>query len=176
MVRRGAAAATDNIHQTGLCPLTDIARHIGGIQVITAERIRQTGIRVSTDITIRDTGQLRHILAQFSRPQRTVQPERDRADVSHGVIKGFSCLTGQCPAGGISDRTGKHHRQFNPQRLKLGFNSVNRRLGIQGIEDCFDHNDISPAADQCPHRAAVCLNQRIIGYIAVSRIIHIGGD
>ena len=50
MFRRGAAAAADDIQETGLSPLANLRRHGIGVEIVFTKGVRQTGIRVRSHI------------------------------------------------------------------------------------------------------------------------------
>ncbi len=93
MLWRGAAAAADDIQEPGFGPFADLRRHRPGVEIVFTEGIRQTGVRVSSDVAFGDARQLLHILAQFVRPQRTVQAKAQGIGVAQGVVKRFRGLS-----------------------------------------------------------------------------------
>ncbi len=99
------------LRKPGSRPLADLRRHGGGIEVVFAEGVRQTGVRVGGDVAFGDARQLLHVLAQFVRAQRAVQAEGERLGVAQRVIEGFGGLAGQGTAGGVGDGAGNHDRQ-----------------------------------------------------------------
>ena len=148
MFRRGAAAAADNIQESGFSPFANLRRHCVGVQVVFAKGVRQTGVRVGGNVAFGDTRQLLHVLAQFVRPQSAVETESERIGVAQRVIKGFGGLAGQRAPGGVGDGAGDHNRQIDPQRFKLLFDRKDRRFGVEGIEHRLNQNQIRPAFHQ----------------------------
>ena len=173
MLRRGAAAATDDVQEARLGPLADLRRHGVGIEIVFTERVRQTGVRVGGDVAFRDTGKLLHVLAQLIRPQRAVQAKGERFGVAQRVIKRFGCLTGQGTAGGVGDGAGNHDRQVNAQRLKLLFHRVNRGFGVEGVEYGFNQDQIGTAFHQRFGRFTVGRDQLIEGDITKRRVVDV---
>ena len=173
MLRRGAAAAADDVQEARLGPLADLRRHGVGIEIVFTKRVWQTGVRVGGDIAFRDTGKLLHVLAQFIRPQRAVQAKGERFGVAQGVIKRFGCLAGQGTAGGVGDGAGNHDRQVNAERFKLLFHRVNRGFGIEGVEYGFNQDQIGTAFHQRFGRFTVGRNQLIEGDITKRRVVDV---
>ena len=92
------------------------------------------------------------------------------------VIKRFGSLAGERTSGGIGYRAGEHDRQLNAQRFKFGFHRKNRRLGVEGIENSFNQNQVTAAFHQRFGGFAVGGHQLIKGNIAVSRVIYVWRD
>ncbi|MNN47443.1 hypothetical protein D3C81_1618630 [compost metagenome] len=128
---------------------------------------------MSGDVAFRDTRQLRNVLAQFVRAQRTVQAKAQRLDVAHRVIEGFGGLARQGTAGGVGDGAGNHDRQRNAQGFKFGFHREGGGFGVQGIEDGFDHDQIDTAFHQRTRRFAVGFHQLIERNITERRIVDV---
>ncbi len=130
MFRRSTAAATNDIHKTGLCPLADFVCHLFGRFVILAECIGQACIGVHGYEGVGYPRQLFHMLAQLFRPQSAVEPNTDRAGVTYRVPEGFGGLAGKRTPGGIGDGAGNHHRQANIMLLKVVLNGIDRRFSV----------------------------------------------
>ena len=176
MLWRGAAAAADNIEKTGARPFADLIGHDVGIEIVFAEGVGQSGVRVRGDIALGDARHLRHVLTQLVRPERTVEAERQRFGVAQRVIESFRGLAGERTARGVGNGAGDHQRQVDAQRLHLGLHRENRRFGVQRVEYRFDHDDIGAAFDQRARRFAIRLYQLIKGDVAVSGIVDVRRD
>ncbi|CAJ1779925.1 hypothetical protein LMCDFJHI_02900 [Aeromonas salmonicida] len=176
MGRGGAAAAPHHVEKTALGPLADMVSHLTRIEIVLAERIGQTGVGVGAHKGLADARQLLHILAQLVGPQRTVQTERDGFDMAQGVIEGFGGLTGESTARGIRDGAGDHHRQAVTQRLKHPFHREGSRLGVEGIEDGLDQNEVGATLDQGMGRLRIRSHQLVIGDVALAGIVHVRRD
>ena len=173
VLRRGAAAAADDVEKSRLGPLADLRRHGVGIQIVFTEGVRQTGVRVRGNVAFRNARQLLHVLAQLVRAQRAVQAEGERVGVAQGVIKRFGGLAGQGTAGGIGDGAGNHDRQVNAQRLELLFHRVNRGLGVESVEYRFNQDQIGTAFHQRSGRFTVGNNQLVKGDITKRRVVDV---
>ena len=173
MLRRGAAAAADDVEEARFGPLADLRRHGVGIQIILTERVRQTGVRVGGDVALCDARKLLHVLAQLVRPQRAVQAEAERFGMAQRVIKRFGCLAGKRAPRGIGDGTGNHDRQVDAQRLELLFHRVNRGLGVESVEYRFNQDQIGTAFHQRSGRFTVGNNQLVKGDITKRRVVDV---
>ncbi len=176
MGRGGAAAAPHQVEKAARSPLADMLGHLDGIEVVLAERIGQAGIGVGADMGLADARQLLHVLAQLIRPQRAVETEGDRFDVAQRMVEGFGGLAGEGTAGGIRDGAGDHHRQAVAQRLEHPFHREGGGLGVEGIEDGLDQNDVGAALDQGVGRFGVSGHQLVIGDVALAGIVHVRRD
>ncbi len=92
------------------------------------------------------------------------------------IVKRFGGLAGQGAAGGVGDGAGDHDRQFHPQRFEFGFHRKSGGLGVQGIEDGFDHDQIDAAFHQRASRFAVSRHQFIERDVAERRIVDVRRD
>ena len=80
-------------------------------------------------------------------------------------MNGSACLTefqnasqvwpGKCASRRIRDRARDHDRQRNACRCKGAFDGEDRGLGIQRVEDRFDHQKVDTAFDQGTRRLFV---------------------
>ena len=89
------------------------------------------------------------------------------------IVKSLGSLTGQCTAGGISNRARYHDGQLNILLLEHRFDCKHCRLGVEGIEDGLDQNEIRTAVDQSFYSLGIIGNQLIECDSAGARIIHI---
>jgi hypothetical protein len=67
--------------------------------------------------------------------------------VAQGVPEGLGGLAGQGAAGGVGDGAGDHDRQVEAVSRRL-LHREHRRLGVQGVEDGLDQDDVGAALDQ----------------------------
>jgi len=77
MVRRGAAAAADDVDQAGLRELADQPRHVVRTLVILAEFIGQPGVRIGADQGVGDAADVGDMGAQIFGAERAVEPDGD---------------------------------------------------------------------------------------------------
>ena len=173
MFRRGAAAAADNIQESGFSPFANLRRHRVGVQIVFTKSVWQTGVRVGGDVALGDTRQFLHVLAQLIRPEGAVEAERQRIGVAQRVIKSFGGLAGQRAPGGVGDGAGDHNRQIDTQRFELLFNRKDRRLGVEGIEHRLNQNQIRPAFHQRFGGFTIGFHQPVKGDVAVGRVVDV---
>ncbi len=65
---------------------------------------------------------------------------------------------------------------FLPNDLESFQNREDRRLGVQGVEDRFDEQDVDAALDQRAHLFAIGVSDLIERHGAKTRIVHIGRE
>src|SRR5690606_4974371 len=176
MLGGGAAAATDDIHEAGPGKLGDQFRGLGGAFVILAERIGQTGVGVGGDIGVGLVGQLLQIGTQLAGTQRAVQAHGDRLGGAGEVPEGLGGLAGRGRAGGVGDGAGDHDRQLHTQFLEHALNGKDGGLGVKGVEDGFDHDQIGATLDQAAGGFTVVVYQLIEGDVAVAGVVDVRGQ
>ncbi len=93
VVRRGAAAAPDEIDEAAGSKVADVVAHLRGALVIFAELVGQAGVGVGGDITVGDIGQGLQVGAHFFGAQRTVEPYTEQGHVTNGNPESFGGLS-----------------------------------------------------------------------------------
>src|SRR5690606_37793185 len=171
--RRGAAAAADDIQEAGGGEFADDLRHVFRRLVIFTEGVGQAGVGVGGYIGIGLAGQLFQVGAQFLWPQGAVQADGNRLGVAYRVPEGLSGLAGQGTAGGIGNGARDHDRQLDTQLFEHPLHGENGRLGVEGVEDGLDQDQVGAALDQAAGGFAVVFHQCIEGDIAVAGIVHV---
>jgi hypothetical protein len=174
MRRTGAAAAADDVEKTAARPLGDLLGHLFRCFIVATEGIGQTGVGMGAHRALGDARHLLHILAQLFRAEGAVEAERDRLGVTQRVVERLGHLSSKSAARRIGNRSGDHHRQTAAGLLEIGLDREDRRLGVEGVEDGFDKQDVGAALHQPFGGFQVGLDQLIEGDGAVTRIVHIG--
>ena len=105
VIRGRAAAAADNIDQAGLGKFAQQLGHVGRDLVVVTEFVRQAGIRVSAYECIGHPRQFGDVRAHLARAERTVEADRQRPGMCHGIPKCGRCLARQQASRTIGDRT-----------------------------------------------------------------------
>lgn len=96
--------------------------------------------------------------------------------MTHRVPERFGGLPGQGSAGGVGDGAGDHDRQFDAVIFEHLLHGEDRRLGIEGVEDGFDQDQVGAAGDQAAGRLDVVGDQLIEGDVAIARVVDVRGD
>jgi hypothetical protein len=112
VVRRRAAAAADNVDETGL--LANSSEHAGHefrALVIEPEFVRQTSVRIGADQRVGDLRDFRDMRAHFLRAERAIETDRERPRMRNRIPERCRRLAGQRAARAIRDRAGNHDRQ-----------------------------------------------------------------
>ncbi|MCY1408467.1 hypothetical protein D9M71_237870 [compost metagenome] len=176
MARRGAAAAADDVEEAALGELFD---DLGGFRrqfVVLAEFVRQAGVRVRGNVGAGLVRQLLEVRAQFTGAEGAVQADGNRLGVGHGVPEGFGGLARQGAARSVGDGAGNHDRQFDAQFFEYALYGKDRGLGVEGVEDGFDQDQVGAAFDQAAGRFGVVLYQQVEGDIAKARVVDVRGN
>src|SRR5690554_3097733 len=140
--RAGTTAAADNVQEavSGKA-FNDLGHFFRGLVVLT-ELVGQARVRVRGDIGFRFIGKLFHIGAQGIGTQCAVQAHGNGAGVGNGGVECFRGLTGQGAARSVGNGAGDHDRQFNTGIFEVLLGGVDGRLGVQGIENGFDQDQV----------------------------------
>ena len=122
--RRRPTAATNHIQPAILKEHLVLSSHIIRGIIVSAHSIRQTSVRVHVQETLNN---LRELLNKWSHVLGTkgaVQSYTHRLGVTDGSIKGLPCLTWQCTAGLIYQRTWHKHGDIQPCELQVFSNGI----------------------------------------------------
>ncbi len=172
----GAAAAADDVEKARGGELFYHRSHLRRAFVVFAEGVRQAGVGVRGNLGAGLAGQLFQVRPQFLGAERAVQPHGDGVGMAHRVPEGFGGLAGQGAAGGVGDSPGNHDRQFETDLFEHPLHGEDRRLGIEGVEDGFDHDQIGATFDQAAGGFAVVFHQFVEGDVAVAGVIDVRGQ
>jgi hypothetical protein len=88
----------------------------------------------------------------------------------------FRRLPGEKAAGAVGDRAGDHHRHAGRARRKLFANGVDRRLGVERVENGFDQQRVDAAGKEPADLFTIGQTQRIESDGAKARIGDVGGN
>ena len=111
-----------------------------------------------------------------SAPSAQLKPMVAGLRVPHRIPECLRQLAGQQPAGFVGDGARDHHGHVDAARLADFRDRVERRLGVQGIEDGFDQQQIGAAVEQAIDLLAIGLAQIVEGDGAVAGIGNVGRD
>ena len=110
------------------------------------------------------------------RAERAVQADRDRLRVPHRIPERRRRLAGQQAAGAVGDGAGDHHRHVEAGLLADFGNGVDRRLGVERVEDRLDQQQVGAAVEQPAHLLAIGFAQLVEGDGAEAGIGHVRRD
>ncbi len=106
-------------------------------------------------------------------PSAQLKPSEIGLDVAQRVEEGFRGLAGQGAAGGVGDGAGDHHRARVAAVFEIGLHGEHGGLGVQGVEDGFDQDDVAAALDQRPGRLVVGVHQLVEADVAEARVVDV---
>ena len=90
-----------------------------------------------------------------------------------GVVEGLGGLARQCSTGRVGNGAGDHDRQFKTVVLKELLGRVNGGLGVQGVENGFDKDQIGAAFHQPGDRFIVVIHQGLEVHVPVTRVVDV---
>ncbi len=176
MIGRGAAAAADDVDKATTCEFADQARHIFRALVILAEFVGQSGIRIGAHQRVGDAADIGDMGAQVLGAERAVEADGDRLGVAHRIPERFGQLAGQQPAGFVGDGARDHHGHVDAAGFRDFGDRIERRLGVERIEDRLDQQQVGAAVQEPLDLLAIGRAQIVEGDGAEAGARHIGRD
>ena len=176
MVRRGAAAAADDVDEAGLGKFADQPRHVFRAFVVLAEFVGQAGVRIGANQGIGDAADVCDMRAQVFGAERAVEPDGDRFRMPHRIPERFRQLSRQQAAGLVGNGARDHHGHVDAAFFGDFGNGVERRLGVQRVKNGFDQQQIGAAVEQAVDLLAIGLAQIVEGDGAVAGVGNVGRD
>ncbi|CAB4945373.1 unannotated protein [freshwater metagenome] len=176
VVRRGAAAATDEVEEASLGELGQDRRRLVGRLVVLAERVGQSGVGVDRDEGVREARELRDVGAHVARAQCAVEADSQRTRVAYGVPEGLGDLAGERTTRRIGDGAGDDDRPAALLLLEQRLDGEDRRLGVEGVEDRLDHQQVRAAVDEAARGDEVGLGELVEADVARARVVDVGRD
>ena len=176
MPRGGAAATADDVQKPTGGELFDHRGGFGRGLVVLAEGVRQAGVGVRRNVGAGLVRQLFEVGAQVLGAQCAVQAHRDRVGVAHRVPERLGGLAREGTARGVGDGARDHDRQLDAVVLEHLLHGEDRRLGIEGVEDGLDQDQVGAALDQAAGGLDVVFHQQVEGDVAVAGVVDIRGD
>ena len=98
--------------------------------------------------------------------QRAVEADGQRPGVPHGVPERLGDLAGQRAPGRVGDGAGDDHRPAAAALLEQRLEREDRGLGVEGVEDRLDQQQVGAAVDQAAGLLEVGLDQLVEGDVA----------
>ncbi len=147
-----------------------------GCLVVLAERVGQTGVGVAGDEGVGDPGELGDVRPHLGGAERAVQADGERAGVPHGVPERLGDLAGQGAAGRVGDGAGDDHRPAAAALLEERLEGEDRRLGVEGVEDRLDQQQVGAAVDEALRLLEVGLDEPVVGDVALARVVDVRRD
>ena len=176
VVGRGAAAAADDVDQTGVGKFADQARHGLRPLVIMAEFVGQAGVGIDADQRVGDARQLGNVRAHLSRAERAIEPDREWGRVGDRIPECLRRLPGKKPAGAVGDGAGNHHRHVDAALLQRLGHGEDRGLGVERVENRLDEQHVGAAIEQPAHLLGIGGAQLVEGDGAKARVQDVGRD
>ena len=169
-----SAATTHDVHQSFVDEFAYLRCHRLRRLVVQAHRVRQSGIRISTDIIRRYPCQLLEIRLHLSGTERTVQSYGEYGIGRDAGQERLECLTAQGSSCQVANGGRKHDGQLPLMLLHHLDRSINGHLRIQGVKDCLDEYGVNTALHHGFHLFAIGGKQGIVSQLACCRITHVG--
>ena len=173
MLRRSTAATADNVDPAVFSPLHCKFSHALRLHVISAESIRQTGIRMYRYEFTAEIMKFLHMRLQFLRTKSTVETEGKSTGMTKRIIECLKSLTCKSSSRSIGYGTRYHNRQGCSPLFEFRQNGIHRSLCIQSIKNGLYHESVGTSVHETSDRSGIGFSQIIKGNISGSRIINI---
>ena len=144
--------------------------------VVLPERVGQAGVGVARHERVGDPAELGDVGPHLGRAQRAVEPDGERPCVSHRRPERLGDLAGQGAAGGVGDRARDDDRPAAAVLLEERLEGEDRRLGVEGVEDGLDHQQVGAALDQAVGGVEVGRHELVEGDVASAGVVDVGRD
>ena len=176
VIGRGAAAAADDVDEAGRGEFADQSGHGVRAFVIMAEFVGQAGVGIGADERVGDASEFGDVGAHLFGAERAIEPDRQRRGMRDRIPEGLRRLPGEEASGAIRNRARYHHRQTDAARFQLLGDGVDRRLGVERIENGLDQQRVDAAVDQPAHLLRIGDAQLVEGDGAEAGIGDVGRD
>jgi hypothetical protein len=183
VVGRGAAAAADDVQPPLLGPILEL-RGEGFWRLGKAggrERVGQAGVWIGADEEGRDARDFLDVGPHFLRAERAIQADGEQRKVRDGIQERLDGLAGERAAAEVGNGPGNHYRNFGFWILDFGLvleilaDRVERGLGVEGVEDRFDKEDVDPALHEMLDLLAVGGGDLLEGDVARAGVVDVAG-
>ena len=172
--RGGAAAAADDVHQAAAHVFAHIlGKHLGCL-VVAAHDVRQSGVGVGRDACLGHGGEPLEVGQQLPRPVGAVEPHGEQPRMGYRDAEGLDGLSREGAAAGVGQRARDHDGDFAAEPLGQEVDGVERRLGVERVEDRLDEQDVDPAVEKSLRLRRVGVDQLAEGDLARRGVRHVG--
>jgi hypothetical protein len=96
--------------------------------------------------------------------------------VPDGVVERLGDLAGQRATGGVGDGPGDDDRPAPRILLEQRLAGEDRRLGVEGVEDRLDEQQVGAALDEAAGLLEVGGDELVVGDVALARVVDVRGD
>ena len=176
VVGRGAAAPADEVEEAGVGELREDRGRLVGRLVVLAEGVGQAGVGVDADERVGEPRQLGDVGAHVAGAEGAVEADGQRAGVADRVPERLGDLARERATGRVGDRAGDDDRPAAPLLLEERLHGEDRRLGVEGVEDRLDHQQVGAAVDETACGDEVGVGELVERHVARARVVDVGRD
>ena len=173
-LRRGAAAAADDVHPAVGRERADRLREVDRVRLEAAETVRHAGVGIAADVAAGafvddlDKG------PDLRRSERAVEPHAEHREMLNRGEKGFQRLPRE-RAAPLEDRAGDHHRHFDRPLVEDLADREQAGLHIERVERRLRQQQVDAAVEQSANLLGVRGDHLIEIDGAMPRLIRIEG-
>jgi hypothetical protein len=176
VIGRGPAAPADEVHEPAGSELADQRAGGGWLLVVGAEGVRQTRVGVAAHVARRDSCEFGEEGPHLAGPQRAVDPHREWLRVGDRSPEGFDGLAREGAAAPVADGHRDHQRELDALLFEDLERGDDRGLGVQGVEDGLDQQDVDASLDQSADLLGVGLPQHVERHVSERRVVDVLRD
>ena len=169
-LRTGSTAAANDVDNAFVDELGNLRSHRFCGFIILSHLVRQSGIRMRTNIIRCNLCQMLDERFHLRRSEGTVHAHGEDWIRRERSQEGIYGLTAEGSARQVTHRKTDHDRQLHPVLLHHGDGCINHCLAVERIEDGFDEDDIRSAFDETIHLFADIGEKFIVGDFTGGRI------
>ena len=174
VLRRGAAAAADHVHEARVGELAQHARREGRRFVVAAHLVREAGVWMHADPARCDAREFLDIAAQVAGAEGAVEPDRPGARVREGVEERLGGLPREGASALVGDRPADHDRESDAVFEEHLLDRKHGRLGVQCVEDGLDQQQVGSAGEQGARTFGVVVHELVERDVAEAGIFDLG--
>ena len=174
MLRRGAAAPSDDVDESRFGEPGDLGSHVSRRVVVLSEFVGQSGIGIDAYVALGDSRQRLDEGAHLLRTERAVEAYGDQVGhMRDGNPEGFGSLAGKSSSACVHDGSRNHYRHSSADGVEILLDSEKSRFAVQGVEDGLYQEQINSSFHEPFELYDVVVDNFAEGDGPVAGIVHV---
>ena len=176
VIRGGTAAAANHVDEAVNSPLAEGGSHVLALEVVPAHGVGEAGVGVGVRVAGGHVGDALHEGAHLVGAKSAVESDAQGVGVANGDPESLTRLPGEGAARHVDDGAGDHDGHAEPDVLKVLVDGEKGGLGVEGVEDGLDEDNIGAAIDEAAELLLVGGHELLESDVAEGSILDLGGD